>query len=364
MTWPSRGWIECKIVTLAGRRLNVKLLYKTGDRKFKYWSSDQLEGRCWNEEHVPEGLGTQAPGWAAQEKGKETLLWPWKWWSICFNSVQPPTHLAHSKTFSNPFEPFQIKWEVYFSKELCPFVSISASLCCILIYMFMQHHNDTIIKTDAGRLLYKNYNLSFYCNGSKGLCGVLLWEGAGDRTETVTFWPKTYGRQRCVFLVLQGCSTGGLRVHSARCWLSLLHLISIFSGPQLMRAKRPLRPDVAFPTTSRLTLTGTRTPRRTQLPTAPWTRTQLSYIMVQRPLDLWSRMFDRHQAEITVMQFTSHSLPVHQSMSKPWEFFSSSYFISQFPLTRFPLLTAIGMCHFLPVHHLEWHFGPGQNVKI
>ena len=27
---------------------------------------------------------------------------------------------------------------------------------------------------------------------------------------------------------------------------------------------------------------------------------------------------------------------------------------------RFP---ATGMCHFLPVHHLEWHFWPGQKVK-
>ena len=27
---------------------------------------------------------------------------------------------------------------------------------------------------------------------------------------------------------------------------------------------------------------------------------------------LWNGMFDRHQAEITVMQFTGHSLPVHQ----------------------------------------------------
>ena len=26
--------------------------------------------------------------------------------------------------FRNPFEPFQIKWQVYFSKELCPFVFI------------------------------------------------------------------------------------------------------------------------------------------------------------------------------------------------------------------------------------------------
>ena len=120
-----------------------------------------------------------------------------------------------------------------------------------------------------------------------------------------------------------------------RVWLSLPHL---------------------SPTPSDLQLPGTRT--------ASWTRTQLSYIMVQRPLDLWNRMFDRHQVEITVMQFTGHSLPVHQSMSVPWEFFSSSHFISQFPPTRFPLLTAIEMCHFLPVHHLEWHFVPGQKVKI
>ena len=44
-------------------------------------------------------------------------------------------------------------------------------------------------------------------------------------------------------------------------------------------------------------------------------------------------------------------------------FFILSHFVSQFPPTRFPLLTAIGMCHFLPVHHLEWHFGPGRRSK-
>ena len=33
-------------------------------------------------------------------------------------------------------------------------------------------------------------------------------------------------------------------------------------------------------------------------------------------------------------------------------FFTSSHFISQFPPTRFPLLTAIRMCQFLPVHPL------------
>ena len=75
-------------------------------------------------------------------------------------------------------------------------------------------------------------------------------------------------------------------------------------------------------------------------------------------------MFDRHQAGITVMQFTGHSLLVRQSMSVPWEFFILSHFISQFPPTRFPLITAIRMCHFLSVHHLGMAFLAGSKAKI
>ena len=46
-----------------------------------------------------------------------------------------------------------------------------------------------------------------------------------------------------------------------------------------------------------------------------------SYILVQSPTQyLWNGMFDHHQSEITVMQFTGHSLPVHQSMTVPWDF--------------------------------------------
>ena len=99
-----------------------------------------------------------------------------------------------------------------------------------------------------------------------------------------------------------------------------------------------------------------------------WLLSWLSYIIVQHPLDrqldLWNRMFDRHQAGITVMQFRGHSLPVRQSMSVPWEFFTSSHFISQFPPTRFPLITAIRMCHFLPVHHLGMAFLARSKAKI
>ena len=50
-------------------------------------------------------------------------------------------------------------------------------------------------------------------------------------------------------------------------------------------------------------------------------QTQLSYLIVRRPLDLWNRMFNRHQAEIAVMQFRGHSLPVHHSVVYHGNFF-------------------------------------------
>ena len=151
------------------------------------------------------------------------------------------------------------------------------------------------------------------------------------------------------------------RPRGSLCWVICYILSTTSQVPKLHRGSRgPPQPGVAFPTTSCLQLSGT------LLATQLARRTQLNYIIVRRPLDLWNRMFNRHQAEITVMQFRGHPLPVHQSMSVPWEFFSSSYFISQFPPMRFPHITAIGMRHFLPVHHLEWHVArvEGQNITL
>ena len=56
----------------------------------------------------------------------------------------------------------------------------------------------------------------------------------------------------------------------------------------------------------------------------------LSYIIVQRPLDLWNRMFDRHQADITVMQFRGHSLPMRQSMRVSWDFLACPILLANF----------------------------------
>ena len=157
------------------------------------------------------------------------------------------------------------------------------------------------------------------------------------------------------------CSTGGVGP-TAVWWLSLLHLISIFSGPQTL-SRYPRAPSA-----------GCGFSYHTSSPTV-WNspgnclphRTQLNYIIVWRPLDLWNRMFNRHQAEITVMQFRGHSLPVHHSVVYHGNSFCSSHFISQFPPTRFPLITAIRICLFLPVHHLGMAFlagSKGQNITI
>ena len=72
-------------------------------------SSDQLERRCWNENHVP-GPRLSSPG----EWERKAVIARGVLGSICCSSVQSPTHLSHTT--------FSIKWEVYFSKELCPLV--------------------------------------------------------------------------------------------------------------------------------------------------------------------------------------------------------------------------------------------------
>ena len=64
---------------------------------------------------------------------------------------------------------------------------------------------------------------------------------------------------------------------------------------------------------------------------------------------LWNGMFDRHRAEITVMQFTGHSLPVHQFVTVPWDFNPVPYCQPSSPTP---------MEYALPPS-LEWHVWRG-----
>ena len=88
-----------------------------------------------------------------------------------------------------------------------------------------------------------------------------------------------------------------------------------------------------------------------------------SYIIVQSPTQSLEWPVCRHQAEITVMQFTVHSLPVHQSMSVPWDFYLVPFFQPR-PPTWFLLITAIGISHFLPVHNFGMACLAGSKVNM
>ena len=102
---------------------------------------------------------------------------------------------------------------------------------------------------------------------------------------TPLLWPS-----RCVFLVLLMFNRRP-RAHSAGCWLSLWHLISIFPGPLTPSgvSEDPLgRVWLSLPH-----LVSNSLEFYWQL---LWHPTQLNNIIIQRPLDLWNRMFNRHQA--------------------------------------------------------------------
>ena len=107
-------------------------------------------------------------------------------------------------------------------------------------------------------------------------------------------------------------SIGGPEGPFGRVWLSLSHLVSNVSDPQLISAPSAglSRPHL---------ISNFSGPQLSDFLSSQ------SYIIVQRPLNRplnpWNGMFDRHQAEITVMQFRGHSLPVHQSMSVSWDFY-------------------------------------------
>ena len=79
-----------------------------------------------------------------------------------------------------------------------------------------------VIKTQEDFFI-KNIYFSLYCKGSKRFTQSLRVRGSWRPNITEIFWPQSYGRQCCVFLVLHGCSTGDLA------FLTTSRLISVSS---------------------------------------------------------------------------------------------------------------------------------------
>ena len=118
---------ECEIVTPTRRRWTVNYYITQFTGNSIIWGSDELERGCWIEEYVPERLGLQAPGWAAQENGKETQLWPIEWGVNMLQFYSDSNSLSHTT--------LSIKWEIYFSKEL--FRSSLLCRCVLHAYVYV-----------------------------------------------------------------------------------------------------------------------------------------------------------------------------------------------------------------------------------
>ena len=176
-----------------------------------------------------------------------------------------------------------------------------------------KNHNDTIIK-DERSLLQKTIPLT--------LMQGLRVRGSWRPNRTAIYWPQLLWSSAL-------CLSRSLLAFSTASYHQLVWSLNSIGGPE-----GPFCWVVDFPTTSCLQLG--LYPTQSGAPSAPSTGqwlslpplsptslapdssdflSQPSYIIVQsplnRPLNLWNGMFDRHQAEITVMQFRGHSLPVH-----------------------------------------------------
>ena len=181
--------------------------------------------------------------------------------------------------------------------------------------------------------------------------------GSWRTNRTVIFWPPLLWASALCLSRYPGLLKR--RPRGPLCWVmaSLLHLFSNFFGPQLIRALRPLRPDVAFPTTSRHSLfnstatsvltelynssTSTQSPTRS-LKLHVWSSSSgNNFHTVHRSLSSGASVY-----ECTLGIFLAR--PISSANFRPRDF------LSWLPLecvTSFRCIT------------LEWYFGPGRRPK-
>ena len=130
------------------------------------------------------------------------------------------------------------------AREIIKRLQTVICLCYIL--------TDAMIKTHAGRLLYKYIYLSLYCKGSKRVPQGLRVRGSWRPNRTEIFWPPLLWPSALCF----SCSPDAQPEAQRPTLLGdgFLYCISSASSlnPNSIGGPEPLRPGVAFLTTSRL----------------------------------------------------------------------------------------------------------------
>ena len=263
---------------------------------------------------------------------------------------------------------------------VCVCVCVCVWIYVILSYeytsTYKQNHNDTIIKQTSEDFFWKICTSHFIVRVRKWLLRVLLWEGVGDRTKTSIYWPHSYGHQRCVFLVLLMLNRrpGGsafcwvLAFSTTSChqqvsettegplgreWLSLPHLISKFSGPQLIRGLKGLLRR-AFSTTSYHQLLWTPTvslPVLTELYNSSTSTQSLEWHVWSSSSGNKCHAVQRSLSSgASIYECTIGILPCLISSAKSAHAISFDYWPLEC-VTSFRCIT------------LEWHVCPGQRSK-
>ena len=196
--------------------------------------------------------------------------------------------------------------------------------------------------------------LSLYCKVSKRLTQGLTVRGSWTPNRTAIYWPPLLWPSALCLSRSPGLLNR--RPGGPLCWVRAFSPVSCHQQVSKL-AGGPEGPFCRW----WLTL-----PQSClQLVWAPthWLPVSPSYIIVQSPTQSLEWHVWSSSREITVMQFKGHSLPVHQFMSVPWDSYLDPLFHPS-PPTRFLLITAIGMCHFLPVHHFGMACLAGSKVYI
>ena len=149
--------------------------------------------------------------------------------------------------------------------------------------------------------------------GSKGLLKVLLWEGVADRKELQHIDPHSYGHNSVSFPFSWAAQPRAWGPSLSGTCSSFQHLLCNCSigawGPAPLGAGSLYR--IFSPTDSNFLCTELYhcfTPTQSLPITGQWN--------MQLLLSLEWQVY-HHQAEITVMQFTGHPLPVHQFVTAP-----------------------------------------------
>ena len=161
-------------------------------------------------------------------------------------------------------------------------------------------------KTDAGRLLYKIFYLSLYLWGfekgySKFVCEMELETEHNWNILTPKLWPSALCLSSSLWLLNRSLGV---------CWV-LAFLITTCLTPSTT-----FSPQLNCPSNSTVQFVGLILPSNSHA--VIWTRLRNFFRYLATGMChfryLWNGLCDRHQAEITVMQFRGHTLPVRQSM--------------------------------------------------